>query len=42
MDTDYYLQTILLAINIISNNSKLSSNVEVVDNLYIEKLTIKE
>lgn len=33
---------LLLANNIISNNSKLSSNVEVVDNLYIEKLTIKE
>lgn len=33
---------LLLANNIISNNSRLSSSVEVVDNLYIEKLTIKE
>lgn len=33
---------LLLVNNILSNNSKLSSNVEVVDNLYIEKLTIKE
>lgn len=33
---------LLLVNNILNNNSKLSSSVEVVDNLYIEKLTIKE
>mgnify|MGYP004554421417 FL=1 len=33
---------LLLVNNILNNNSKLSSSVEVADNLYIEKLTIKE